>query len=83
MARAPRVIPSPSPTQHSTSPAPFVAPVTGDIDQRLAEVANAINEKADRNTPVFYWIRMISANGTTWAVSVDDAGVLRTTQVLR
>lgn len=82
MARAPRVIPSPSPTQHSTSPAPFVAPVTGDIDQRLAEIANAINEKADRNTPVFYWVRLIAPNGGTWAVSVDDIGNLHTTQVM-
>ena len=82
MAAPPRV-PSPSPTQHSQAPAPFIAPVSGDIDQRLAQIAAAINQKADRNTPSFIWIKLISPNGTAYAVSVDDNGALHTTAVLR
>ena len=82
MAITPRV-PSPSPTQHAMPPAPFVAPVSGNIDQRLAQIADAINQKADRNTPVFYWVKLISADGTTWALSVDNGGNLHTTKVLR
>ena len=79
----PRAIPSPSPTQHSLAPAPFIAPQNGTIEQRLAQMAEAINQKADRNTPVFYWIKLVAPNGTTYAVSVDDIGNLHTTQVLR
>ena len=29
--------------------APFVAPLSGDINQRLAQVADALNRKADAN----------------------------------
>ena len=78
-----RVTPSPDPTLHARSPAPFIAPVSGDLNQRLAQVADAINRKADSNTPKFAWIGLTSPNGTTYAVSVDDGGNLHTTQVLR
>ena len=83
MAAPPRVVPSPSPTQHGTAPAPFVAPVSGNIDQRLAQIADALNQKADRNTPVFYWVRLVSPSGALFALSVDDLGNLHTTAVLR
>lgn len=83
MATQPRVIPSPSPTQHAQAPVPFIAPTSGDIEQRLSQIADAINQKADRTTPVFAWIKLLAPNGTAYAVSVDDSGNLHTTQVLR
>lgn len=81
--RVPR-IPGPSPQLHATPPAPFAAPTSGTIEERLAQVANAINRKADASgTPTFGWIRLIAPDGTVWAVSVDINGALHTTQVLR
>jgi hypothetical protein len=65
-------------------PAPFTAPTTGDINQRLAEVANAINAKASATVPTAYkFLGLISPNGTTWKVSIDDAGALHTEAVPR
>lgn len=60
-------------------PAPFVVPLSGDIDQRLSAIVDAINRKADRLAPVL----LRSPDGTTWAVSVDDTGTLQTTAVTR
>lgn len=83
MATSPRSTPSPGPTAHALAPTPFTAPVSGDINMRMALIANAINSKADAHTPTFTWIKLTSPNGTTYAVSVDDGGNLHTTQVLR
>ena len=65
--------------------APFQAPVSGSIDQRLADMAAAINRKADAglaNTAV-HFIGMIDDTGQTWRLSVDSAGVLHTELVPR
>jgi hypothetical protein len=65
-------------------PAPFSAPLNGDIDQRLAEMANAINGKASATVPTaFKFLGLISPNGTTWKISIDDAGALHTEAVPR
>ena len=65
-------------------PAPFVAPIDGDINQRLAIVAGAINRKADAvSTPTFASIQLVSPDGSTWMVSVSDTGVLTTTVMPR
>ena len=64
--------------------APFTAPISGDIDQRLAEVAGAINRKADANgATVFPFIGLRSPDGSTWKISVDATGALHTEQVPR
>jgi hypothetical protein len=61
------------------APAPFVAPVSGDINQRLAQVAQAINRKADATTvPSFSAIILRAPNGASWQLSVDNAGALST-----
>jgi hypothetical protein len=57
--------------------APFVAPLSGDINQRLAQIADALNRKADANgATVFPFIGLTSPNGTTWKISIDDTGAL-------
>lgn len=77
-------VPSPSPTLHTRPPAPFVAPISGDIDQKLAQVAAAINRKADeQGTPTFAWVKLMAPGGKVYAISVDDIGNLHTTEVLR
>lgn len=64
-------------------PAPFVAPVSGDINQRMAGVAAAINRKADATaTPSFSSIVLRAPDGSSWTVSVDTTGKLVTTQVM-
>ena len=79
-----RVIPSASPQAYAASPGPFVAPISGDINQRLTQIAAAINTKVDREgTPTFAWIKLIAPGGSVYALSVDDNGNLHTTQVLR
>jgi hypothetical protein len=64
--------------------APFVAPLSGDINQRLAQVADALNRKADANgASVFPMIGLSSPDGTTWKLSVDNTGALSIVAVPR
>jgi hypothetical protein len=66
-------------------PAPFTAPVTGSLDQRLAGIAAAINRKADAGLqgPAFHFLALIAPDGSTWRVLVDDTGALSTEVVPR
>lgn len=65
-------------------PAPFVAPVTGDLEQRLSQVAGAINRKADiTSTPTYSSIHLIAPDRSVWMVSVTTTGTLTVTQMPR
>jgi hypothetical protein len=65
------------------APAPFVAPQSGDINQRFALVAAAINGKApSTTTPAFDSVVLRAPDGSNWVVSVNAAGALITTQVM-
>jgi hypothetical protein len=65
------------------APAPFVAPQSGDINQRFALVAAAINGKApSTTTPAFDSIVLRAPDGSNWIVSVNASGALITTQVM-
>lgn len=60
----------------------YVAAMGGTVDERLAQMADAINRKADSNSsPVFVNIVLISPNKTRWLVSVDDTGALVTEEI--
>ena len=60
-------------------PAPFIAPMSGDIDQKLQAMAGAINKKADiTSVPTYAHIHLIAPNGAVWMLSVDDTGALST-----
>lgn len=64
--------------------APFVAPGSGPIEQRLSQLAAAISRKADVTTePVYNSIILIAPNGSPWRVSVSNTGVLGVTAVPR
>jgi len=69
----------------SHPPPPFMAPMGGTIEERLIVIADAINRKADKGVqgPAFHFLGLISANGTTWRLTVDDAGALHTEAVPR
>lgn len=63
--------------------APFVAPVAGTIDQKLAQVAAAINRKADATAvPTFRAIQFNTMNGETWRFYIDSGGAVRIEQVV-
>ena len=65
------------------APAPFTAPISGDINQRFTQVADAINRKADAAaTPSFSSIVLRAPDGSSWQLSVDAAGAVVTTQVM-
>ena len=65
-------------------PAPFTAPTGGDLDVRLAAIANAINGKASATVaPAYHFLGLIDPSGQTWRVSIDTAGVLHTELVPR
>jgi hypothetical protein len=66
-------------------PAPFTAPVSGNLEQRLAAIADALNKKADAGVqgPAYHFIALISPNGSTYRILVDDAGALHTEIVPR
>lgn len=69
----------------SHPPAPFTAPLSGDLDQRLAAIAGAINRKMDAGvqSAAFHFLALISDDGTTWRLTVDNAGALHTQAVPR
>jgi hypothetical protein len=64
--------------------APFVAPASGPIDQRMAQLAAAISRKADQTMqPAYNSVILLSPSGAPWRVSVSDVGVLTVTAVPR
>jgi hypothetical protein len=69
----------------SHPPPPFTSSTSGTIDQRLADIAEAINRKADKGVqgPAYKFLALISTNGTTFRLTVDDAGALHTEAVPR
>ncbi len=64
----------------SRPPAPFQAPTAGSIDERLAIMAQEINRKANAGLagPAYSFLGLIAPDGSTWRVSVDNAGVIVT-----
>lgn len=64
----------------SRPPAPFQAPTGGSLDERLSVIAQEINRKANAGGagPAYHFIGLISPNGTTYRVSVNDAGTIIT-----
>lgn len=66
--------------------APFTAPTSGDLTQRLAIVAQAINRKADASTgepPTFHSFILVDPTGQNWQVSISNTGTLVTAVVPR
>jgi hypothetical protein len=64
--------------------APFVAPFSGDIDQRLSMIADALSRKADTTSiPTYSAVLLIAPNGSAWQLSVDNTGALSTSAVPR
>jgi hypothetical protein len=62
--------------------APFIAPAAGDLDQRLGQVADAINRKADSTTvPTFEAVRFRATDGSTWQLRISPTGTLILDQV--
>ena len=63
-------------------PAPFQAPVGGDIDQKLAQIATALNGKADSTTtPVFSAVQFQATDGSVWQLKISPTGTLLIDQV--
>jgi hypothetical protein len=66
------------------APAPFVAPFSGDIDQRLSMIADALSRKADTTSvPTYSAVMLIAPDGSAWRLSVDATGALSTSAVPR
>lgn len=67
------------------APVPFTAPLTGSLDQRLADIAAAINRKADAGIagPAYHFIGLIDETGATWRLTIDATGALHTELVPR
>jgi len=58
--------------------AAYQAPTSGTLDERLDDIAQAINAKADRiGIPAFTAITLHGHNGQDYLVYVDNAGVLK------
>jgi hypothetical protein len=66
-------------------PPPFQVPMNGTIDERLANIAEAINRKADQGLQgtAFRFLALIAPDGSTWRLEIDTAGALHTTVVPR
>jgi len=65
-------------TQLRYPPQPYTAPTAGSVDERLADIAKAINTKADRiGIPNVTAIQMTGQNGLPYLLYVDATGVLK------
>jgi hypothetical protein len=64
---------------------PYTTPLSGDIDQRLADMAAAISRKQDQGIQgtAQHFLALIAPDGSTYRVLVDDAGALHTELVPR
>jgi hypothetical protein len=59
-------------------PQPYAAPTAGTVDERLADIAKAINSKADRiGIPNVTAIQMTGQNGLPYLLYVDATGTLK------
>lgn len=69
---------------HHPAP-PWQPPTNGSLDEKLAAVADELNKKAYSGLagPAYRFIGLISPNGSTWRLTVDDTGVLHTERVPR
>lgn len=77
MTVRPRVTPAITPKLRHP-PAPYVAPQIGTVEERLADIARAINTKADRvGIPNVTAIQMTSETGLPFLIYVDATGTLR------
>jgi len=66
-----------TPVRRAFPPAPFVAPVGGDIDQRLAQIVDVINTKASSTAePIFSAVLFRATDGSTWRMRVSPTGTL-------
>ena len=65
-------------------PAPFSAQLSGNLQDQVRQVADALSRKADATSePVYSAVMLIAPGGATYRVSVDDAGVLSAVVVAR
>lgn len=59
-------------------PAPFRPATGGSVEQRISDLADAINRKADtRGVPNFTAINLTGEDGKPYLIYVDAAGTLR------
>jgi archaellum component FlaG (FlaF/FlaG flagellin family) len=59
--------------------APFSASLSGDINQVLAQIADAINSKASATiASAYHSIALIDDTGQTWRIKVHPDGTLHT-----
>ena len=57
----------------------FKTPVTGDVDERLAQVALKLNQKADIATPATWqFLGLIDPSGRPWKLTIDNSGTIHT-----
>ena len=66
-------------------PAPYSPQLTSNNpSELLRQIGDALSRKADATTePVYTAVLLIAPGGTTWRVTVDDAGALGAVQVPR
>lgn len=70
------------PIRHA--PAPFVAPTSGDLDQRLAQIVGMVNSlRSIATAPTFTQLTLTDELGQSWLVTVHSDGSLHTSLVPR
>jgi hypothetical protein len=64
---------------------PFQAPLSGTLEERLANMATEINRKADQGVQgtAYRFMALTDPSGQTWRIEITTGGVLVTTLVPR
>jgi len=65
-------------------PAPFSAQLSGNLQDQVRQVADALSRKADQTLePVYNAVLLMAPGGAVYRVTVDDTGLLTTAAVPR
>lgn len=71
-----------APVRHA--PAPYTSPLSGSIDQRLAQLVDYINSvRSIAVSPTVSRLTMVDELGQSWSVTIDSAGAFHTSLIPR
>lgn len=66
------------------SPAPFSAPTSGDLEQRLSQIVGMVNSvRSIAVAPTVTSITMTDPTGQAWSITIDSTGALHTALIPR
>jgi hypothetical protein len=65
-------------------PTPFAGNLSGNLNDQVRRIAEALSQKMDNTgEPTYSAVLLIAPDGSTWRMTVSNAGAIATTHVVR